>query len=182
MTEHSEPDDETRVVPKHRAEVPDDATRVVSREPLDDSTRVVDRRAPDDATRVVHRGPTAPADDRTMVSRDRDRGAAAGSAAHAAPPPPPSATSAFIPGGVTESASDAYGIRGEPHLVPVVRTPVTGPPVGRARPADPRAVEASVARSGTRRGLGVIALVIGSTVVVAVIVAALAILVFGGLL
>jgi hypothetical protein len=181
MTEHTEPDDETRVVPKHRAEVPNDATRVVSREALDDSTRVVDRRAPDDATRVVHRAPTVPADDRTMVS-DRDRSAAAGSAAHAAPPPPPAATSAFIPGGVTESASDAYGIRSEPHLVPVVRTPVTGPPVGRARPADPRAVEASVARSGTRRGLGVIALVIGSTVVVAVIVAALAILVFGGLL
>ena len=166
MTEPSA-DDDTRIVGRHRADpaVPDDATRVVSRDTPDDATRVVSRDVPDDATVVVDRGQVAS----TGV-------ASPGSAA------PDSATAAFVPGGVTESATDSYAIRSAPDLPRVERTPLTGPPAGRARPADPRAVRASVARSGTRRGVGVIALVIGSTVVVAVIVAALAILVFGGLL
>ena len=157
MTEPSA-DDDTRIVGRHRADpaVPDDATRVVSRKTPDDATRVVSRDVPDDATVVVDRGQVA----------------STGSATAAA----------FVPGGVTESATDSYAIRSAPDLPRVERTPLTGPPAGRARPADPRAVRASVARSGTRRGIGVIALVIGSTVVVAVIVAALAILVFGGLL
>lgn len=162
-----QPDDQTRLSARKQPSIPDDATRVVARhraEVPDDATRVVPRPAPDDATQVVHRDSTASTD----------------STAPAAPAP--AATRAFVPDGVTESASDAYAIRSTPELPPVVRVPVTGPPVSRARPADPRAVEASVARSGTRRGLSAIALIIGSTVVVAIIVAGIAILVFGGVL
>jgi hypothetical protein len=177
------PDDETRVV---RRGAPDDETRVVRRGAPDDETRVVRRDAPDDETRVVARG-TAEHDTR-LVRGGSDSGshpvnsnASVLGSQRRAPAadgiPVVSTRKPLVPGGVSDSPSDVYGIRDQPiPMAAVPRRIESGPPARDLRPVAAEESDRAAGHQGRRRAIGlIIGIVVGTLVLAAVIGGALVI-------
>jgi hypothetical protein len=184
VSEPVEGDDKTRLVQRSNPEpVPfpepvegDDATRLVTRslpEPVegDDATRLVTRLPStssgsdpaDDATRLVTRPDL---DDRTVLS---SRATVAEPITNA-PVADSAARQAFVPEGVSATATDRYGIRDSTHEQPTIERTSYGTSSNRSY-----AKAAKPARSGRRVLVGIILV----TVLVAIVVAVAAIIVVG---